>query len=358
MKLQARQLILNRDFEHPADGWYQIESKGKHSNQAAGVVQVIDDQACDAIVKTFNRDAAAPGFPGMLVDHEHFKHDAEKETRAYGWLTQLQNRADGIYGQIRWTGTGKSAVDSGDYRFFSTEYDSSDCVILNSEGKMKTIRPMRLDGLTLTNDNNNKGQKPITNRKEIPPGAVAGADSNAGKIPAQTEPKKMKTVCTLLGLSADASEESVHAAVTSIMNRAQKAEAELAPVLNRATTAENKLVALEAIQIETDLETYKNRFDPGQKDFIKSMIITNRAGALAFLKAQPEIKTPVAPGRIHNRADAKEAAPMESGDANDEATAEKRREAVQSYKVANRCSHIEATNAVRRKSPELFGLTK
>ena len=156
--------ILNRDFMHPEDGVYEIEAKGEHPNRRAGIVQVIDDGACAAIVDCFNREAAKAGFAGMLIDHEHFKHDEDKETVAYGWLSALQNRADGIYGQIRWTDTGRKSVDGGDYRFFSTEYDPADLTILNRGESPQRVRPTRLDGLTLTNANNNKGQKPITNR--------------------------------------------------------------------------------------------------------------------------------------------------------------------------------------------------
>jgi hypothetical protein len=87
----------------------------------------------------------------------------QKETIAYGWLMGLQGRADGIYGQIRWTATGQAAVDGGDYRLFSTEYDPADMEVL-SEGAPMRARPLKLDGLTLTNAPNNKGASPITNR--------------------------------------------------------------------------------------------------------------------------------------------------------------------------------------------------
>lgn len=159
-------LILNREFQHPADGWYQIERKGQHPNRAAGVVQVIDDEAAQAIVNRFNADAAAGTLRHgheLLIDHEHFSDQVDKESRAYGWLTQLQNRADGIYGQVRWTKTGKEAVDGGDYRFFSTEYDPDDLKVVNKEARH--VRPLRLAGLTLTNMHNNRGQRPITNRE-------------------------------------------------------------------------------------------------------------------------------------------------------------------------------------------------
>jgi hypothetical protein len=49
--------ILNRDFQHPADGWYMIEPQGDHPNRRSNVTQVIDDQAMNDIVKRFNEDA-------------------------------------------------------------------------------------------------------------------------------------------------------------------------------------------------------------------------------------------------------------------------------------------------------------
>ena len=54
--------ILNRDFTHPADGWYNIEAKGLHPNRNAKLVQVIDDEACASIVNRFNQEAAQPGW--------------------------------------------------------------------------------------------------------------------------------------------------------------------------------------------------------------------------------------------------------------------------------------------------------
>jgi phage I-like protein len=319
--------ILNRDFQHPADAWYQIEARGEHPNRRAGIVQVIDDPACQAIVNRFNTEAAQPGFAGMLIDHEHFKHDEDKETVAYGWLVKLENRADGIYGQIRWTDTGKRAVDGGDYRFFSTEYDPADLQVLNKSDKsdkVRRVRPLRLDGLTLTNANNNKGQKPITNR---------GVETD----PPQ-KAKHMKTVCTLLGLSADASEEAVHAEVARILNRVKE---------------------LETSQIESDLETYKNRFDPKQREFIKTLLVTNRAATLEFLKTQPEGKGQLAPARLHNRQTAQPIDAAAGGEpADEEALSAERNSAIEQYKIANRCSFQQAHDAVRRKKPELFGITR
>ncbi|MGD0745622.1 MAG: phage protease, partial [Verrucomicrobiota bacterium] len=161
------------------------------------MVQVIDDAAANSIVNRFNADADANKLRHgheMLIDHEHFSDQLDKETRAYGWLQELKNRADGIYGRIHWTATGKKAVDGGDYRFFSTEYDPEDLQLINREGgKAKLLRPLRLAGLTLTNMNNNRGQKPITvsNRS----GEVSGAALPFEKSTIKTAPQSSRFPC-------------------------------------------------------------------------------------------------------------------------------------------------------------------
>jgi len=250
--------ILNRDFTHPADDWYHIEAKGFHPNHRSKVVQVVDDKAVSSISTNFNRSAATGNlFHGseLLIDHEHFKHDKEKETTAYGWLQETQGRADGIYARNRWTATGKPAVDGGDYRFFSTEYDTSTPgnfeevnsaevpdAIRNKYTDYKFIRPLVLTGLTLTNQFNNRGQRPITNRDENNLQHTA-ATSNAEEQAAIQNRKKttMKQIATRLGLSPDASEEAILGELTKVLNRADAAElkatnltAELTPLKNRA----------------------------------------------------------------------------------------------------------------------------
>lgn len=173
--------ILNREFQHPADGWYQIEARGFHPATTEGgekVVQVIDDKAIASITNKFNAQAAASTLrhgKEMLVDREHFKHDSGKDTVAYAWMSELANRADGLYSRQRWTDTGKPAVDGGSYRFFSTEYEGAMETVPDAEipadvrnkfpGR-RFVRPLELTGLSLTNMNRNRGQAGITNRED------------------------------------------------------------------------------------------------------------------------------------------------------------------------------------------------
>lgn len=330
--------ILNREFQHPADHWYMIEPRGDHANRAAGLVQVIDAEAGASIVNRFNADAAAGQLSHgteMLIDHEHFKHDQDKETRAYGWLTRLENRDDGIYGQVRWTNTGKAAVDGGDYRFFSTEYDPRDVKILN-DGKVKRVRPLRLDGLTLTNNPNNKGGRPITNRggeKTDLRGAAVAAPAEP-----QTKGKPMKSVCTLLGLSEDAQESSVLEAVTRLKNRADISPADAQKLRDENTALKSENKTLIANRVEADLESYKDCYKAEERETVKADLIANREITVrGFERVRSTAKaapTPAGQRMVLNRADGKAPAPARAshGEA-DAATAEK---------ITNRASELVA----------------
>jgi len=275
--------ILNREFKHPADGWYHIEPRGEHPNREAGVVQVIDGEACEEIANRFNADADAGTLTHgheMLIDHEHFSHDADKETRAFGWLTRLQNRDDGIYGQIRWSTTGKAAVDGGDYRFFSTEYDPQNLAALNRE--KNRVRPTALSGLTLTNRPNNKGGRPITNRNTLPDDP---ANLTAGELAdIQNRKHTMKQIATRLGLSADASEEAILGELTKLENRATTAEAQVAPLTVERDTLKNRVTALDAEQIAADLDAHGVK-DEAVRNRLTPVLSTmkNREERIAFL---------------------------------------------------------------------------
>jgi phage I-like protein len=298
--------ILNRAFQHPADGWYHIEPRGEHPNHQAGVVQVIDEEAVKAIVNRFNADADAGQLSHgaeMLIDHEHFSHDTDKETRAFGWLNRLQARADGIYGQVRWSATGKQAVDGGDYRFFSTEYDPQKCAIVNRDSKR--LRPLALCGLTLTNRPNNRGGKPITNRDQTL--SPEEPDPTAGQADKTKNRTTMKLIAQKLGLSADASEDAILGELAKIQNRAIDAEGKLTPLTAERDLLKNRVTELLTEQIDGELAT-AGITDETVIAKLKPVLspMKNRAervefiGLLAKGNGEKEVKKP-----LTNRADAK-----------------------------------------------------
>jgi hypothetical protein len=153
-------LILNRDgFQMPADGWYQIAPLGEFAHAQAGLVQVVDAEACAAMVNRFRADARGANFAGLLVDFDHFSLDGEKRSEAAGWITDLDNRDGGLFARIRWSDVGEDAVKGGRYRFLSPVWARGDCVDLGN-GR---VRPVRLLNAAVTNDPNLKGMRPLSN---------------------------------------------------------------------------------------------------------------------------------------------------------------------------------------------------
>ena len=146
-------------FQMPEDGWFQLSATGSFPHATTGLVQVIDDDAIAAIVQKFTEEATKPNFPGVLVDWDHSSLDLDKPTEAAGWIVALQQRPDGLWGQVRWSDRGAEAVSGGRYRFMSPVWRQEDCLDLGE----KKVRPLRLFNCALTNDPNIKGMVPLAN---------------------------------------------------------------------------------------------------------------------------------------------------------------------------------------------------
>lgn len=318
--------ILNRAGGLPTDGWYDIETPGEHFNAQAGIVQLLDAKAFESIVNRFRLEAAAAGtsFAGVLVDEDHFSLDPEKSTQAYGWLMEVRNR-DGqpLQGRIDWTDIGSPAVTNKRFKFFSTVYDPAKVErvgtrILNGKS-YPLVRPLALDRLALTNDPNNKGGKPISNRD----GKPADAAEN------QTT---MKTLLKKLGLAEDASEESAVAAVQSIQNRATQAETSVTAL----TKERDELLGA---QVESDLDKYKNRYKPENREKVKAQLIANRKGTIELLElTEPAAEKKPDPAKITNRQTATTPAGTPGQDEGDKAKENQR-----AAKIRNRAAELRRT---------------
>ncbi|MFA6962437.1 MAG: phage protease [Opitutaceae bacterium] len=313
--------ILNRTGTLPTDGWYQIEVAGEHFNRAAGVVQVLDSTAFDSIVNRFKAaaDKAGADFSGLLVDQDHFSLDVEKSTEAFGWLMEVRNRAGQLEGRVDWTDIGEPAVTKKRFKFFSSVYNPEDVEKVGTRKvKNKTVpavRPLALDRLALTNDPNNKGGKPISNREERD----------------ESQPNTMKTLLKKLGLAEDASEESGLAALQVIVNRATTAEANLATV-----TADRD--GLLDTAIDADLEKYKGVIK--NRESVKLKLKADRKGTLEFLEGLQPGTAPKKP--ITNRGGSETPeTPAVEGESDGKA------EAALAKRIKNRADELKATNPRR-----------
>lgn len=311
-------LIANRDFKLPADGWMQLFAYGEvpapienPDGKEVPVVQVLDAQAADAVVASVQAEAAKPNFGGVLVDFEHFSLDPTKESRAAMWIDEAQKRADGVWVKSRITNSGRAALEGGDYRFISPVLDFP----TKTYRKGERVRPVGLCCAGLTNDPRIKGGVPLSNRQ-----TAATAERS------EIQPT-MKTVLNKLGLADDASEQSAVAAVTTILNRATKAEGDLAALQTQHAT-------LLDTQIEGTLTKHaaviKNR------DAWKAKLKADYAGTVELLDGLAAGTTTSAETtRITNRQTAKTPAEIAA-----EKTASEKA-AVRAQRIQNRASEIQ-----------------
>ena len=313
--------ILNRAGRLPDDGWYEIEPPGEHFNPAAGLVQLLDAQAFDSIVNRFKTEAAKPNFAGLLIDQDHFSLDPQKSSESFGWLLDVRNRDGHLEGKIDWTDIGTPAVTNKRFKFFSTVYDPAHVAQVGTRTinnrSYPLVRPLALDRLALTNDPNNKGGKPISNR-----------DGKNAEAPENHKDKTMKSLLKKLGLADDASEDSAVAAIEKITNRATTAEGQV-------TTLTKERETLLAAQVESDLTKYQNRFKPENRETLKKQLIANRAATIELLDATAPAEAKPAPARVTNRASATTPAGTPSED--EAATAKDHQRGA---KIANRAAEL------------------
>lgn len=231
--LTNRSTAKDGKFALPADGFVMLVPKGEAPNvlddgtkDGKRIIQVVDDQALSAIMsKLLNR-----GGDELLIDSEHFSHEPDKATDANGWLPleadSLQNRADGIYGDPRWSDLGLQRITGGVLRYVSPEFASSSLEPLGGN----RFRVTEVTGLALTNRPGFRSlQKPLTNR-----------DADGGIKTANTNTMHKAALADLLGITEtalDALDEST--------------------LKNRLSVI--KTDAAKAGPLKTELDTLKNR---------------------------------------------------------------------------------------------------
>jgi hypothetical protein len=336
--------LLNRDGKLPDDGWYHLVPLGEFPHADSGRLQVIDQAAVTAMVNRFNDEAARPNFAGLLIDQEHWSYDTDKSSESFGWVKQLENRSDGIWGRIEFSDLGELAVKNRRYKFVSPVFwPAKDIERLDGN----KVRPLRIDSFGLTNSPNFKGMVPFTNRAD----ASAAADE-----PNQTPKQSMKQVAQRLGLSADASEESILAAVDKLASRATSAEQQTATLTSEATELKNRNAEMLNDQVADELdaagvtdEAKRTKLTP----VLKSM--KNRAERVDFLKdcvatdKQPEDKANDRP--VFNRNATK--TPPAAAKTPEEKAADQH-SAIEEIRLANRCSYEEAQALAIVRKPKLF----
>ena len=96
------------------------------------------------------RFGGLPVCGGHPDDPEYAGQPGHSDTRAHGWITELRARPDGLYGQIKWSKTGRELIDNANYKFFSPRW------VMHPVGE-GIYEPVRLLSLGLTNTPNIPG---------------------------------------------------------------------------------------------------------------------------------------------------------------------------------------------------------
>lgn len=304
-----------------------VDTKGER------VVQVVTDEAIDRILSRFKVQKEQPNFGGLLIDWEHFSYDSEKKSEAAGWIQNVQRRADGVWGQIRWSEAGLRDVKGGLYRFISPSLDYE--VISGNR-----VRPIALTDAGLTNVPGFKTLTPLSNREGD--GRLANQETGGTKMEWLKE-----LLLKVLGLAGDASDDDIRAAAAKLMpvedQQALKEEKE---------TLETQNKELEKELVEHDLADFADVIE--KPEDVREGLVKNRAATLKVLRGLKKPAT--APTIVHNRAAAKRPAgsPLDGGGKAEKSLSQQQQAAVSEYRVRNRCSFQEAWEGAKREKPELF----
>lgn len=141
------------------------------------------------------------------VDYDHqLEHATEngQPAPAAGWITELEVRADGVWGRVEWTEKGRAHVAAREYRYVSPVYYHDRNGVIQS-----------IESVALTNIPNLTGLKALASR-ELP-----GLQSVTG----ESSMSFLKTLASLFGVTdAEPTEAVVEAAARRVMTEAAKAD--------------------------------------------------------------------------------------------------------------------------------------
>ena len=312
-------------FTLPADGWYQIARYGemrkaleRDGADPVEIVQVLNRESARRMVSHFKDvQAKEPNFGGLLSDFDHFSFDKTKSTIASAWIENIQDRDDGVWAQLRLSGSGESALRSGDYRGFSPVLGFPPREYLEGE----RVEPVALLAGALTNQPTFKGMVPLSNRQGDP---LAKTENNAGDI--MDYKAKLLALLKLPSTATDAEIDAASGTAGDTMKKGAEYDA-----------TKNRLDTLLAAQIEADLDTHELKGEAREK--WKAALTKNRDDGLALLASLGTADSGYA--RTHNRNDAR--APKDPSAAEKEATAA---EEARAARIRNRADQIVSQEKV------------
>ena len=301
---------------------------GPDGKTVAGATLVFDEKSTSAVMEAFNAAAKAGGWPGVLVDQEHFSLDHDKPSTALAWAKEIRRAEDGsLWTRWEFTARGRELWEG------KMLVNRSPVLRLEKRGA-KEFAPAELRSVGMTN---------TPHFKEL--STLAAARQTQTTKGTEMDPRLLGE----LGLSEGSSVEDAIAAVKAL--KAQKAEA-----VQRATDAGKKAEDAQAecrgLKADAFIAANKERIADEAK-FREAYLKAPEAAeaAIAACKATPAKKP--SETRIVAREASTPAATVGAGDASAKIAA--RSKAVNEYLAAHRnATHAEAWSACRMADPETF----
>lgn len=247
-----------------APEWLQLIPAGTFSGVDGRGPYVNDAPA--AVVALFNREARK-----LPIDENHsidLMGPKGQATPARGWVTELEARADGIWGKVDWTDEGRQLVAGHSYGFLSP-------VFLHAAAK--PFKVAKLVRAALTNDPN------LTNLKSLH---------------AKEDTAMLEQLRKALGLPETATEAEVTAAVTA-MHTAQTAQAALMSKIATAvgvvgdvtgdalvTALQTKIAApvTATKEASTEIDTLKGQLTAMQNQLTSYVSVTSKDKATSVIE--------------------------------------------------------------------------
>lgn len=289
-----------------ADGapveWVRLLPMGKFAGKDGRGPYLVEDEAHAQQIIEASLKADSELQPVVDFDHQTdlaAVKDVGGTAPASGWIVEMQARADGIWGRVDWTPAGLTALKERAYRYLSPVFPHS-----KSTGRVLAIL-----------------RAGLTNKPNLELGALASEETPDG----DDDLDKAK-LALALGLSADASEDDIHAALESLKTgaaglalaaqaaglEAGAAAADVVTAINAARTAggaddsdladvvvelQSQLNALKADlgkkdgEAAVDVAIAAGKITPAARDTFIALHASDRAKFDAIVKAAPTIVT-------------------------------------------------------------------
>jgi hypothetical protein len=276
------------------DGWMMLSPYGDFPHRLG--LQRVDRTAADSMVAAFN------GFWGRLrrwtggypiyAGHPDMARQANEVDRypdktAHGMITQLEARADGLYGKAAFFPSGAALMENKTYRFVSPYWGSVDA----GQEKGKPVkRPVQLYSVGLTNRPNLP--VPMVNDKgdtDIPVCSSQSANDTTKEHTMQI----LATLAALLGMANDAGEPLIIAKVTELKTQVADANTRLAAAEAAQTAMANERDG-EIATLKTQLSNAQNRLVAERSERSKLLVSGALQAGRITIAEQPQWLTALA----------------------------------------------------------------